>query len=779
MKTPSVKNLLRATLVAVLACALPALAGPDHVGLGTGKDKEPQWQETPLSINHYVRVKGALPADNKPRTLELEVGEAQKAEAGHFNTGDLVLVLQTTNGDAEPAKAVGPKPEVGNWEFARIQGKNGTTLTLTEPLKNAYAANSTQLIRVPEYGSLTVKAKNTLVPKPWNEKTGTGGVLAFLVSGTLTLESGASISATGMGFKVGDVEMNVSPTPNVGSGGQSQNYRGVGGANGRKGGSGNLNKVAENKNEVLIDDQLYRLFLGGGGGGTGSAAPKAADSEPAPGTGGGIIFIRAKNLSVPPGSGLIAAAGMAGYGRSDISTPMGSGGGAGGTLYLRITDSADCGTPAVVGSPKDPPALAHVNGGKGGDASGATGQGGGGAGGRFLFQAEKGSCRFDGTSAKGGGPGTDSSTESHGAKEGGNGLFVDLGKTLKEGFRPLSAPKVQLSVPGTRIRESKPTYKIDIESPPAGTDVDVFLDEDKVGTIENYASNTNFIVRQPTSLSPREHKVYAKAINKGQRVESLMGEPTKFTVDTEPPAVSVTSPAKDSRTRNTRPEYTGVVSDDSPYPWTVKLRVVKGTHEAVTAAVVPEETVTVPDGNTWSHVSTEHLPSGTYTVTATVTDEAGNTRLDSKTFTVDTAPTVSVTGPAPDERLLDTTPEFTGEVSDDSPRPWTVNLRVLKGAHADVTEEVVMKATVTVTDGNTWRYTPTEPLPLGTYTVMATVTDDLGSASDSKGFTEDVVRDFTGGGFGFGCAASGGDPSALAMMGLAVLSTLLARRRQR
>src|SRR5258706_448739 len=63
---------------------------------------------------------------------------------------------------------------------------------------NAYMLDSAyvQLIKVPVYASANVNG--TLTPQTWNPGTGTGGVLVFFVTGTLTLN--ANISADGDGF---------------------------------------------------------------------------------------------------------------------------------------------------------------------------------------------------------------------------------------------------------------------------------------------------------------------------------------------------------------------------------------------------------------------------------------------------------------------------------------------------------------------------------------------------------------------------------------------------
>ncbi|MFY0583120.1 Ig-like domain-containing protein [Cystobacter fuscus] len=116
----------------------------------------------------------------------------------------------------------------------------------------------------------------------------------------------------------------------------------------------------------------------------------------------------------------------------------------------------------------------------------------------------------------------------------------------------------------------------------------------------------------------------------------------------------------------------------------------------------------------------------------------------------------------------------------------TSSLPVIEGtAEANSTVTIILNSTPvgsTTSDANGhWTYTPTTPLPDGPYELTATATDAEGNVSPPSSpvhFSVDT-RDRAFLGDGAGCAASGGAPSALAMMGPAVLSALRARRLRR
>ena len=718
------KNLLRTALLAVTVCTLPVLAGPDNVGLGTGRDGTLTVNAANQVINVYAQVTAPLAPGDAAIVVDSSTG---------FASGDLVLVLQTTGIVPEPPSG-GPTPidltnnPVGRWEFARVSTVAGNTLNLTAPLIHSYAGNVTQVIRVPEYSALTISAGRSISPAPWNGST--GGVVAFLVSGTFT--NNGSVDARGRGFRGGQAVDDPDSTTgctgldeeaptgaqkgegiaatrygttvtgrgrvaNAAGGGICLKSGGGGGGNGGAGGQGGNTDLSLDGNRpvggeggaALTFSLLDHLMMGGGGG-------AGHSTEVAAGNGGGIIFIRANALSGP---GSYFANGNS----SNSATDAASGGGAGGTVYLRIVGAATCGT-------------IQANGGNGGSTGSiAIGPGGGGGGGRVLFQKGSGTCNLTGTSFIGANPGTQLDPgapggTAYGATAGANGSST----VLTGGFFVLPAPVVNTPANGSRTNDTTPTYSGTISvtpALPAGTEVAIFVDGAEVGrATPDGLGNWTFTPTVP--LAPGSHFVNAIAINTAQGVQSVVSNTNTFTLDVTPPTVEVTTPAEGSSTNDSTPTYSGTVEAGATVVITVD-GVVVGT------AVVT--------GTTWTFTQPTALSEGPHTVTATATDAAGNTATDSNNFTVDlTAPAVEVTTPAEGSSTNDSTPTYSGTVE--------------AGATVVITVDGVVVGTAVVT-GTTWTFTQPTALSEGPHTVTATATDVAGNtASDSNDFTVDLTN---------------------------------------
>lgn len=565
MKTSIVKKLSRTALAAALACALPALAGPDNAGLGSAKQSRDgvTLNNSSNPINRYAAVDGALSAQAMTLTLASTQGFENVAK------GALVMVLQTTEGTSD-TESLDSGIQAGHWEFARIESMVGPKLMLQEPLEHAYADNATQVILVPEYDSVTV-AKNTILsPEPWNESTGTGGVLAFLVNGKLTLQPGASINAKGKGFHGGTTNKPcskelVTSDEQRGQGlsggapgmGQSaprfatnsevcEMGGGGGGGNGGDGGIGGTSSATESSAKNLLGGKggakldyaptkaaVFgdRLLMGSGGGaGNGSLEPGGA--------GGGIIFIRAEELDASLGR--IDADGEGDKGKTSDESGSGSGGGAGGTVYLRISKLANCKT-------------VSVKGGVGGDAEAGMGPGGGGAGGWVFIQKESGTCQPANIALDGGGPGKDQGGAQHNATKGQPGVVANLNDTLQTGFPVLLKPVVETPANGLRTEETSQLYtgSMDVKALKldqlTGTRVDVYVDGERLGDTEISADGRWSLPRSSShrDLPLGEHTVVAVAINKGQGVQSLKSEKTTFTVVAPPEPPPPHRPARD------------------------------------------------------------------------------------------------------------------------------------------------------------------------------------------------------------------------------------------
>ena len=308
--------------------------------------------------------------------------------------------------------------DAGNYELGTICYIRGDSVFFVYMLLNQYtAAGKVQLVKVPEYISANVI--DTLKATPWNNTSGTGGVLAIYVDQDLSLN--APISADSIGFRGGGYRLsngtcNNSPGANAydynanstspqngaskgegaadvavaqsggrgapangGGGGNNHNNGGAGGANLNAGGDGGGNSSSTGctlafvgkGGKALSSHGGKKVFLGGGGGAghvnNGFVASNGG------GHGGGLVFIRADNL-IGNNYKISANGQVGGPAASDVA----SGGGAAGTIIMAVNN--------YIGS-----ATIAANGGQGGteddglNLNKCYGSGGGGSGGAIYF----------------------------------------------------------------------------------------------------------------------------------------------------------------------------------------------------------------------------------------------------------------------------------------------------------------------------------------------------------------------------------------------------------
>ncbi len=203
---------------------------------------------------------------------------------------------------------------------------------------------------------------------------------------------------------------------------------------------------------------------------------------------------------------------------------------------------------------------------------------------------------------------------------------------------------------------------------------------------------------------------------------NLLQVPNVPVLPEEPTVILVITVDAPDNTNDTTPTITGTT--DAPEGSTVTLVVTdaNGNQQTLTATVQP-------DGSYSVDVTTP-LAEGSYTVTATVTDPAGNTGTASDKGSVDvTAPVITVDAP---DSTNDTTPTITGTT--DAPAGSTVTLVV---TDADGNEQTL---TATVQPDGSYSVEVTTPLAEGSYTVTATVTDPAGNTGTA---TDDGSVDVT------------------------------------
>lgn len=230
----SLLNLLRAA--AFLLVLLAAGIAQAQTCAAPGKDAP----GTPSGIvNTYYQGNGNLTAGATSLTL----GAASGA-AGTVTTGDLLLVIQmqgadiNTNDDERYGNGTGTagnRPDTtasqangytalnlaGGYEYLRVTAATGTAITFTPALANAYQQNiaaqprrTYQVIRVPQYPSITVSSATPLLPLAWTGLV--GGVLAIDVAGRLSFTgAGPHLDASNRGFRGGNQGVNNSSYPSA------------------------------------------------------------------------------------------------------------------------------------------------------------------------------------------------------------------------------------------------------------------------------------------------------------------------------------------------------------------------------------------------------------------------------------------------------------------------------------------------------------------------------------------------------------------------------------
>ncbi len=133
---------------------------------------------------------------------------ASRGAAVPIAAGDLVMVMQMQDGTGATltnnASYNFPATTAGNYEFARVVSVGTNVLNLTANLANSYAQNTAttnnqtyQVIRVPQYSTLTINAAASIVPAPWDGTT--GGAVVLDVSGAFV--NNGSINASYAGFR--------------------------------------------------------------------------------------------------------------------------------------------------------------------------------------------------------------------------------------------------------------------------------------------------------------------------------------------------------------------------------------------------------------------------------------------------------------------------------------------------------------------------------------------------------------------------------------------------
>ncbi len=353
-------------------------------------------------------------------------------DASVFHAHDTVLIIQMMGSQIDHSNNnnygnITGLNNTGNFEFNTIDSINPFTNTLFFrcSFSNLYTG-ATQVVKIPTYANATINA--TLTAKAWDGTT--GGILAIMVQGALTLNADIDVTAKGFrgaspsftpnhlcptaspgflsysytsnaidsaGFK-GEGIAGLNPffsrgrgkNATGGGGGHTYNAAGGGGScygNGGKGGTeldsctggsiADLGGFGGADLNSQVSGQV-KLFLGGGGG-AGLFESGTLNDATAGGNGGGIIFIMAGTINGNNKNILANGQSVTGITANESA----GGGGGGGCIAVY--------SPTILSL-----ASIQAKGGNGGSStSNCRGSGGGGGGGLIAVpNAVSGSISF-------------------------------------------------------------------------------------------------------------------------------------------------------------------------------------------------------------------------------------------------------------------------------------------------------------------------------------------------------------------------------------------------
>lgn len=363
-----------------------------------------------------------------------------------FNVGEKVLIMQMQDNvigtnTVSTSAAFGNLSSIANagiYEFGTISARSPaagtpTTITLASALANTYNTgvnSSVQLVTFRNMGTNYTTSAN-ISGLAWDGNV--GGIIAFEVGNTLTLQN--AISADGLGF-IGGLRNpnfysaceNVSYAATIsnrysgkgegiynsnntafdgargkiingGGGGNDVNGGGGGGGNYSTGGDGGIGWVPAGTGCVPtvgglgglgLSGQISatRIFMGGGGGAGHQNDGVGSDG----GKGGGIILIKAMRLVSGSCTGIsITANGLA---SNNAANDGAGGGGAAGSIVLQVP------TFSITGAC---PLVIRANGGNGGSSltTGVHGGGAGGGQGAIVFSSPQPTVNVTTTTAPG------------------------------------------------------------------------------------------------------------------------------------------------------------------------------------------------------------------------------------------------------------------------------------------------------------------------------------------------------------------------------------------
>jgi large repetitive protein len=299
-----------------------------------------------------------------------------------------------------------------------------------------------------------------------------------------------------------------------------------------------------------------------------------------------------------------------------------------------------------------------------------------------------------------------------------------------------TAPNVSIQAPATPTKDATPTLTggvgVEVGDDP-GVSVTIHEGNTLAGPVA--ASGAASLSAGSWSFTPGtlpDGTYTAQATQEDQAGNRGESAAVTFTVDTTPPAVSLTAPP--AFIDNTTPTFSGGAGVASGDQASVTVTVYEGSS---TAGKVAVSEVIKASGATWKFTPTSALAQGTYTVQATQADSAGNLGTSSAaTFVIDTtAPNVTINPVSTPTN--DAVPTFSGSAGELSGDQASVTVTIFHGIPKE--EHVAQSVGVSVSGGG-WSYTASPALSEGEYTVQVSQRDAAGNLTTRQvAFTIDTA----------------------------------------
>ncbi|WP_269915926.1 beta strand repeat-containing protein [Alteromonas sp. PRIM-21] len=269
-----------------------------------------------------------------------------------------------------------------------------------------------------------------------------------------------------------------------------------------------------------------------------------------------------------------------------------------------------------------------------------------------------------------------------------------------------TSPAIDVAEPGVG-NDATPTISGTTDQP-AGSTVSITV-TDNAGNIQNLSATVqndgSFSVEIPATLAEGNYTVEATVVDEAGNTAS---DAESGVIDTISPVITLDDPGTIS---DSTPTISGTV--DLPQGSTVQITVVDsaGNTQVFSALVAA--------GGVFSADVPAAMAEGSFTVSATATDTAGNSTTDNEAGVVDTlVPTLTIDVA---DTTNDATPLITGTT--DEPAGSVVTILVTDSAGATQTLSAVVQG-----DG-TFSISPGTDLAEGDFTISANISDEAGNTA--------------------------------------------------